>query len=337
VGGLTAHKTWWLRSALAAAMAATVVWVAIHGVAGVALSAVVRTVTTVDAAHLTLLGLIWAAGLAMYSVVLSSAMPGLGARRTLAVNLAGSAVANSVPLGGALASALNWRMLRGWGHSNAAFVAYSTVANVLAVMTKLALPVVAVGFLVVASEHVPVALWCAAAACAATLAGAAGAAVWLSRRTLRASQPRRRWTRRLVAFCAGSGDLVIQIVRRRWAWLVAGSLAYNAAQVVLLGVCLRAVGLVLPLTALVAAAAIERLGTVIPFTPGGAGVAEAGTLAWLIALGVDPTQAIAGVVLYRTFVVVMEIPVGGVVLAGWAWANRRRPPTIGRSACVSPT
>jgi uncharacterized membrane protein YbhN (UPF0104 family) len=319
-------------------MLVTLVWVADHGVAGVALSAVVRTVTAVDAVHLTLLGLIWVGGLAMYSVVLSSALPGLGAKRTLAVNLAGSAVANTVPLGGALASALNWRMLHGWGHSNAAFVAYSTVTNVLAVITKLALPVVAVGLLVLASEHVPVALWCAAVACAATLALAAGAAFWLARRTSRASEPKLRWKRRLIAFCAGSGDQILQIVRRRWAWLVAGSLAYTAAQVVLLGVSFRAVGLVLPMTSLVAAAAIERLGTVIPFTPGGAGVAEAGTLAWLIAIGVDPTQAVAGVVLYRTFVVVMEIPVGGVVLAGWAWANRRRrPPTIGRTPCVSLT
>jgi putative heme transporter len=297
VSGLTARRTWWLRSALAVAMAMTLVWVADHGVAGVALSAVLRTVAAVDAIHLSLLGLIWAGGLAMYSVVLSSALPGLGAKRTLAVNLAGSAVANTVPLGGALASALNWRMLHGWGQSNAAFVAYSTVTNVLAVITKLALPVVAVGLLVLASEHVPVALWCAAVACALTLALAAGGAVWLARRTARTSEPKLRWKRRLVAFCAGSGDQILQIVRRRWAWLVTGSLAYTAAQVVLLGVSFRAVGLVLPMTSLVAAAAIERLGTVVPFTPGGAGVAEAGTLAWLIAIGVDPTQAVAGVVL----------------------------------------
>ena len=34
------------------------------------------------------------------------------------MNLTGSAVANVMPLGGAVATALNWRMVRGWGHSD---------------------------------------------------------------------------------------------------------------------------------------------------------------------------------------------------------------------------
>jgi uncharacterized membrane protein YbhN (UPF0104 family) len=274
----------------------------------------------------------------MYSVVLSSALPGLGARRTLTVNLTGSAVANSIPLGGALATALNWRMLKGWGHTNAAFVAFSTVTNALAVLMKLVLPVVAVGCLVAASARVPFVLWCTAAACASALLLAATAAFWLSYRTSGHAPARSRWLRRVEVFLAGSGAQIVQIVRRRWAWLLAGSMAYTGAQVVLLGLSLRAVGLVLPVATIIAAAAIERLGTVIPLTPGGAGVAEAGTVAWLIAAGLDPTQAVAGVLLYRAFVVVMEIPVGGVVLAGWVWQNRGRPVDgLGGSACASLT
>ncbi len=335
MAGLTAMKGWLLRAALGLAMLSTVAWVVMHGIAGVAFSGVAQVVGAVDLPHLLLLGVIWAGGLAMYSIVLSSAMPGLGARRTLTVNITGSAVANTVPLGGALATALNWRMLNGWGHSNAAFVAYSTVTNALAVLMKLALPVVAVACLIAASEHVPTALWLAASGCALALIGAAAAALWLTLRTKSAEEPQMRWRRRAAAFFAGSGEQIIQIVRRRWAWLIAGSLAYTAAQVVLLGVSLHAVGLVLPTTALIAAAAIERLGTVIPLTPGGAGVAEAGTIAWLIALGLDPTQAVAGVVLYRTFVVVMEIPIGGLVLAGWAWCNRgARAQRIEQTVCA---
>jgi uncharacterized membrane protein YbhN (UPF0104 family) len=71
------------------------------------------------------------------------------------------------------------------------------------------------------------------------------------------------------------------------------------------------------------AAAIERLGTLIPLTPGGTGIAEVGTIAWLVAMGVDPVGAVAGVLLYRIFLIVMEIPVGGVLLGGWAWRRRR--------------
>jgi uncharacterized membrane protein YbhN (UPF0104 family) len=336
VVAVTAHRDWWLRLGLAAAMLATGTWVVKHGVAGVAFGAVARVVGDVGAGHLALLALIWAGGLGLYCLVLASAMPGLGARRTLTVNLTGSAVANSIPLGGALATALNWRMLKGWGHSNAAFVAYSTVTNALAVLMKLTLPVVAVGCLVAASAQVPLVLWCTATVCGAVLVGSGGVAMWLSYR-MPAGRPRRyRWLQRAEASLAGSGAQILQIVRRRWAWLLAGGMAYTGAQVVLLGASLQAVGLQVPVATIVAAAAIERLGTVIPLTPGGAGVAEAGTVAWLIATGFDPTQAVAGVLLYRVFVVVMEIPVGGAVLAGWAWQNRGGPgDRLRRPACAS--
>jgi uncharacterized membrane protein YbhN (UPF0104 family) len=335
---VAAQRTWWLRLALAVAMAVTAFWVVTHGVAGIAFGAVADVVADVGLGHLALLALIWAGGLGMYCLVLASAMPGLGARRTLTVNLTGSAVANSIPLGGALATALNWRMLKGWGHSNAAFVAYSTVTNALAVLMKLVLPVVAVACLVAASARVPVVLWFTAISCALLLCGSAGLAVWLSRRPSTAPPTRHRWLHRVEVFLAGSGTQIIQILRRRWAWLLAGSLAYTGAQVVLLGMSLRAVGLVVPVATIIAAAAIERLGTVIPLTPGGAGVAEAGTVAWLIATGLDPTQAVAGVLLYRAFVVVMEIPVGGAVLAGWVWQNRAGPnDRLRRSACASLT
>jgi uncharacterized membrane protein YbhN (UPF0104 family) len=203
---------------------------------------------------------------------------------------------------------------------------------------KLVLPVVAVACLVAASVRVPAVLWCTAIVCAVLLCGSAGLAVWLSRRTSTAPPTRHRWLHRVEIFLAGSGTQIIQIVRRRWAWLLAGSVAYTGAQVVLLGMSLRAVGLVVPVATIIAAAAIERLGTVIPLTPGGAGVAEAGTIAWLIATGLDPTQAVAGVLLYRAFVVVMEIPVGGAVLAGWVWQNRAGPnDRLRRSACASLT
>ena len=47
-----------------------------------------------------------------------------------------------------------------------------------------------------------------------------------------------------------------------------------------------------------------------------------GTIAWLVAVGLDPVQAVAGVLLYRVFLIVMEIPLGGLLLGGWAWAQR---------------
>ena len=65
----------------------------------------------------------------------------------------------------------------------------------------------------------------------------------------------------------------------------------------------------------------ERALTLVAVTPGGTGPAEAGAVTVLIGLGVDPTGALAGVLLFRAFVVVAEIPVGAAVGLGW-WATR---------------
>ena len=54
-----------------------------------------------------------------------------------------------------------------------------------------------------------------------------------------------------------------------------------------------------------------------------------GTIAWLVANGLDPVTVVAGVLLYRVFLIVMEIPVGAVLLGGWAWVNRSVRPLAG--------
>jgi uncharacterized membrane protein YbhN (UPF0104 family) len=106
--------------------------------------------------------------------------------------------------------------------------------------------------------------------------------------------------------------------------MLVGSTAYIASQVLLLDLSLRTVGLRPALSVVLVAAALERLGTLLPVTPGGAGVAEIGVIAWLVATGLDPASVVAGVVLYRVFLVVMEIPVGGALLGGWAWCQHQR-------------
>ena len=50
--------------------------------------------------------------------------------------------------------------------------------------------------------------------------------------------------------------------------------------------------------------------------------AEAGAAAVLIALGLPPTTALAGVLLYRGFIVAAEVPVGGAWLLGWFGLDR---------------
>jgi putative heme transporter len=317
------------KSALVLTVVLGGLWTATHGVAGVTWSDVARVLRGVTSWQLALLAAIWLGGLGIYSIVLAAALPGLGIRRSLLLNLSGSAVANVVPLGGAAATALNWRMVRSWGHSNIAFVAFCVLTNALDVLTKLVLPLVGVAALVTLSVHVPPVLWGVSAGCAVGLL----LLVVVQRLVLRpavmdgAEAP--RWQGTVRGQARDSGERIRRLLIEGWRRLLPGSIAYIAAQVVLLFFSLRSVGLDAPVATVLMAAAIERLGTLIPLTPGGTGVAEIGTIAWLVATGLDPVEAVAGVLLYRVFLIAMEIPVGGILLGAWAWFPRA---TAGRAA-----
>ncbi|CAN5591549.1 lysylphosphatidylglycerol synthase domain-containing protein [soil metagenome] len=314
------------RAALVVSVLVAGFWTATHRVAGVTWGDVVNQLGQVSGGRLGLLALVWVSGLAIYATVLAAALPGLGFRRGLFLNLTGSAVSNVVPLGGAVGTALNWRMVTRWGHSNSSFVAYCVLTNALDVLTKLVLPVVAVAALVLMPGSVPrtlVAIALASGASALALVGVG--VVVLSPRTSPRRGRLRAWLSRPLR---GSASLIRNALRRGWPRLLLASTAYIVSQVLLLDLSLRTVGLRPALAVVVVAAALERLGTLLPITPGGAGVAELGVIAWLMAAGLDPAAVVAGVVLCRVFLVVLEIPVGGALLGGWAWRQRHAGPRL---------
>lgn len=307
-------------------------WTATHGVAGVAWLDVAQVLRGVSPGHLALLAAIWVGGLGIYSLVLTAAMPGLGVRRSLVLNLGGSAVANVLPLGGAVATALNWRMVRTWGHTSLAFVSFCVLTNALDVLTKLTLPLVAVAAFAALSVHVPAALWVVAAGCGAAVLVIVGVQTLVLRPGATLVRGDGRWRAALRSHMRESGERIHSLLVGRWTSLLPGSVGYIAAQVALLFFSLRSVGLDPAVTVVLMAAAIERLGTLVPITPGGTGIAEIGTIAWLVATGLDPAQVVAGVLLYRVFLIALEVPVGGVLLGGWAWgqrSSRRRQRTAG--------
>ena len=319
----TRHAWAWrlAKTALVVGVVGGGLWTATHGVAHVGWSDVVATLRQVELRQLFLLTLIWLGGLAIYSLVLSAALPGLGVPRSLLLNLSGSAVSNVVPLGGAVGTALNWRMVTRWGHSSSAFAAFCVLTNALDVATKLVLPLVAVAGLTLVSAHVPTTLWVMAACCAAVLGVGVLLEPVVRRVSLRPRNPH-GFSERLRAQVRDSWLRIRELVRTGGPRLIMASAGYIAAQVALLDVSLHTVGLDPPLTVVIMAAAIERLGTLIPITPGGTGVAEVGAIAWLVGTGLPPVEVVAGVLLCRVFLVVMEIPLGSVLLAGWLWRQR---------------
>ena len=327
-------KRW--RAALAVAFLAVTAWAAVHAsAAGVSWTAAFGLIGGLPWIETAGLGLVWIGGLSVHTVVLSASLPGLSRRRALTLNLTGSAVSNVLPLGGLAGTAVNLAMTRAWGHSRLDFARFVVVSKACDVIAKLLMPAVALVALLAAGVLSPAAggAWVlpAAGAFAAgalvlwALCGratpllrvvslAARAGSWTVRRPIGAT-----WPAAVSALLAGTDVLV----RRRRAALALGMTGYWLAQGALLWCCLLAVGL-RPHPAVVFAALVaERLLTLLVVTPGGAGPAEAGMVTVLLALGVDPTAALAGVLLFRAFVFAAEIPVGAAVGAGW-WAARRR-------------
>jgi uncharacterized membrane protein YbhN (UPF0104 family) len=263
----------------------------------------------------------------VYSVVLAAALPGLTLRRGLLLNLSGSAVSNLLPLGGAAGTALNWRMARRWGHSNASFVTFCMLTNVLDVLTKLVLGLVALAALLLLSYDVPGALWVVGVGCATGLVGVAASCALAAR--FRFSGRLSRLHTRLDPVRHAVARMA-ELFGQRWFPLVVCSIGYVSAQVLLLDVSLRTVGLAPHLPVVMMAAALERLATLLPLSPGGVGLAELGAIAWLVSTGLSPAGVVAGVVLSRFFLFALEIPVGGAALAGWGWRQRIAVRAAGR-------
>jgi uncharacterized protein (TIRG00374 family) len=123
--------------------------------------------------------------------------------------------------------------------------------------------------------------------------------------------------RRLVASISTMLKHTARQVQRRWLPLTAGTAGYAALQLLLFELCLNAVHAGLPVVLVAAGYAVDRLLTLIPVTPGGVGVVEAGVTVVLVAVGGDPTAVATGVLLYRAFSYFAEIPIGGAVILGW--------------------
>ncbi|MFG1912029.1 YbhN family protein [Kribbella sp. NPDC048928] len=281
---------------------------------------------------LALLTIVWIAGLWAHSFVLAASLPGLTKRRGLTLSLTGSAVANVLPLGGAAGTALNFAMIRRWGFTPGAFGGFLAVTTLLNVVSKLGVIALALGLIpVLHSGHafgpasllflpVPLAVlggvWILADERAAAGVGRALDKVL---GVIRPTHLQRRLPRLRL--------LILRLMRDGWQSMTLGMVAYLALQLALLWLCFAVLHVPLSIPVLFTALAVERLLTLVPITPGSAGVVEVGTTAALVALGGDPAGVAAGLLLFRGFTYLMEIPVGGVLLAGWSWLQRRTGPS----------
>ncbi|HEU4946340.1 MAG TPA: lysylphosphatidylglycerol synthase transmembrane domain-containing protein [Kribbella sp.] len=292
------------------------------------------------------LALVWISGLWSHSIVLAASLPGLTRRRGLMLNLTGSAVSNVLPLGGAAGTGLNFAMTRRWGFTSSAFAGFISVSTLVNVVAKLM--VVAVALALAPVLHTAAALPAARTGLLLIpLLGALAAVAWLLASDS-ASARFGHWidrlfglfrTKRQSNLAAALPELrrsILRVLRNGWRPLGGGAVGYLVLQGVLLWCCFLALGAPLALPVLLTALAVERLLTLVPITPGGAGVIEVGTTATLVALGGDPASVAAGMLLYRGFTYLLEIPVGGTTLAIWLLRNRRRGGVAPAEAAAEP-
>ena len=334
--------------ALASLACAVVLLLALPHVVGTHWGDVGHLLRGLTGLDVVILSGVWMLGLMSYTLVQAAALPGLGHGRALTLNLAGSMVANMVPLGGIVSISVNLAMVRSWALTTGSYVRFAALTQLLNIVTKLALPALALTLVyfsgVVPSELITL----SALASIAVLALVVLALAAILRADSVASmaggfvQPAVTLTWRMLRRQSGAPDtraLAIdlrertsELIRRGWRQMAIGLTAYAALQFLLFALSLNMVGCNAPIVVMFAAFAIERVFTLVPITPGGVGIAETMSTLMLVALHVDPVSAAAGVVVYRAFTFFFELPAGVVALVGW-WAQRRR--TIRASAVAA--
>jgi len=270
-------------------------------------------------------------------------MPRLRLRQAAAVNLSSTAVANTLPAGGAVAVGVSWAMLSSWGIGTEEFVRYTLVSGLWNVFARLGLPVIALLVLAISGQsgEIPqAATYCSVGALLVAVAGfrtllhserfallaeRAAQRVMMYGRRLTRRQPTHRLPGAMLGFRAGTSTLLAE---RGIRITVTTLIAQLSSWLVLLA-CLRASGLSqgqVSWQASLAAFALVRLLSVLPVTPGGLGVVELGLTGPLIVGlgGATAAHVAAAVLLYRAVTYLLPVPLGAFAYLWWRHARRSR-------------
>ena len=117
----------------------------------------------------------------------------------------------------------------------------------------------------------------------------------------------------------------IELIRRRWFFLTAATLAGHLTVFLVLVASVRAVGVPAAEVTIVEAFAAWTLARIlgsIPITPGGVGFVELGLTGVLVAFGANEADAVAATLIYRFLTVVPTLIVGLMATATWKLGHR---------------
>jgi uncharacterized membrane protein YbhN (UPF0104 family) len=299
-----------------------------------------RTIADMTGLELGVLSLIALWNLISYWPVLTATLPGLRMREAAVSNLSSTAVANTLPGGGALGVGVTITTQHSWGFAVSDIVLAGVVAGIWNNFVKLGLPVVAlallavtgeagrslatvavVGVLVLVGAIVLFTLLLRSEHLAARIGGFAGRAVSAAARPF-GRGPITGWDRAAVDFRRRT----IGLLRGRALRITVATIVSHLSLYLVLLVSLRQVGVSndeVSWVAVLAAFAFVRLVSAIPITPGGLGVVELGLTAAIGSGLPDATknQIAAAVLVFRMLTWFAPIPLG---IAAWIfWRSNR--------------
>jgi uncharacterized membrane protein YbhN (UPF0104 family) len=282
--------------------------------------------------------------LATYAFVWMAVTPGLGFGRAMVMTQAATAVTNTVPtVGPAIGVGLTYTMFRSWGISGSRTSAAVVVSGVWNTFAKLGLPVLALALVLLQGGA-------GGGRVTLALVGIAGlvAAIVVFALLLRSEELARRfgllagrvasrllrlvrrppvhgWELATVRFRTRT----LELLERGWVPITAATLVSQLSLYLVLLACLRAVGVSdaeVPWGQVLLVFAVARLLTMVPWTPGSAGVVEFALIAPLVAAGGDREQVTAAVLVYRALTWGLQIPVGVGCYLWWRRSQRRAQP-----------
>jgi uncharacterized protein (TIRG00374 family) len=277
-------------------------------------------------AWLVAMALLQLATLACLWIVQRLSMQGARWQPVIASQLAGNALAKIAPGGGAMGSALQYRMLVETGMPRRNAVSGLTASNLLLFGVVLALPVLAIPAILRGGVERDLLNAAVAALAVFVLLFVTGVVLlssdrpllWLGRqlqrvrnRLRRGAEPLTRLPERLVR----ERDRIVDTIGPRWKRALAAALGRWAFDFGCLLAALRALDAVpRPGLVLLAFCAAQVLAQ-IPLTPGGLGFVEAGLSATLTLAGVPAGTAVVATFAYRLFAYWLQLPLGLLGLA----------------------
>lgn len=270
------------------------------------------------------MALLGVGALLLESLTVRAALPGSRWSPALQGHAASSATALAVPGGSILGLTLMGWILRRAGLALPVILTGIMAASLVEMaLTSVLIPVIGLGAYALSSSLAPAgialpgALWAALLAVLGALLALAATALLLRRSVLTwlLAHSGQSVPEHIAAQILRIRDSVVEVLRHRAAALTLPTAGARLLQWGALLLAIEAVGAEVPLLLTVAIFALGRVLSLVPLTPGGAGVTEAVGGAALVALGVGSAQAASAMLLLLVTMLLVPLVCGGIATA----------------------